>query len=254
MYLLFQYHNTTMMVISMKKSKIIIIDDEPKILRFIAANLKSLGYDPHCFLKGSEALEKIDLLNPDLILLDIMMPGLDGFTLLKRLRTFSDVPVIILTARGNATDKVQGLNMGADDYLTKPFSLDELFARVQAVLRRSVKRVINNFLPSEIKNGEVTLNLAQRRAWIGSRELKLTETEYALFSLLMANAGKVMTHEQLLTEIWGSEYRDDIEYLRVAIARIRQKIKHTECDRSLIVTYPGVGYMISNNEDEKHHL
>lgn len=254
MYLLSQYLSTIVMVITMKKSKIIIIDDEPKILRFIAANLKSLGYEPHSFLSGEEALDKIDLLDPELILLDIMMPGLDGLALLKRLRTFSDVPVIILTARGNSTDKVQGLNMGADDYLTKPFSLDELFARVQAVLRRSAKRVVNNYSTSEIKNGEVIINLAQRRIWIGNKELKLTETEYGLFSLLMANVGKVLTHEQLLSEVWGSEYRDDVEYLRVAIARIRQKIKQADYKGGLIVTYPGVGYMIANTEVEKHQL
>lgn len=254
MYLLFQYLSTIVTVITMQKSKIIIIDDEPKILRFIAANLKSLGYDPHSFLNGLEALEKIDLLDPELILLDIMMPELDGFAFLKRLRTFSDVPVIILTARGNSTDKVQGLNMGADDYLTKPFSLEELFARVQAVLRRSARRLVNNYSTSEIKNGEVIINLAQRRIWIGNKELKLTETEYGLFSLLMANVGKVLTHEQLLSEVWGSEYRDDIEYLRVAIARIRQKIKQADYKAGLIVTYPGVGYMIANTEVEKHQL
>ncbi|SDF00793.1 response regulator transcription factor [Sporomusa acidovorans] len=238
----------------MKKSKIFIVDDEPKILRFISANLKSLGYDPYSFQNSLEALEKIDLLDPELILLDIMMPEMDGFAFLKRLRTFSDVPVIILTARGNSSDKVQGLNMGADDYLTKPFSLEELFARVQAVLRRSANRLVNNYTTSEIKNGEVTINLAQRRIWIGNKELKLTETEYGLFSLLMVNAGKVLTHEQLLSDVWGSEYRDDVEYLRVAIARIRQKIKHVDYEGGVIVTYPGVGYMIANKEAEKHQL
>ncbi|WP_425060292.1 Transcriptional regulatory protein KdpE [Sporomusa carbonis] len=238
----------------MKKHKVIIIDDEPKILRFIAANLKSLGYESVTFLSGSEALEKFDLLDADLILLDLMMPGMDGFEVLKRLRTFSNVPVIILTARGNSNDKVQGLNLGADDYLTKPFSLDELFARVKAVLRRSDNRFANNFLTSEIKNGVVTVNLAQRRIRIQNKELKLTETEYKLFSLLMLNMGKVMTHEQLLTDVWGSEYRDDVEYLRVAIARIRQKIKGMEMDGSFIVTYPGVGYMISPVGEAEHHL
>ncbi|MDF2572903.1 MAG: walR, partial [Sporomusa sp.] len=176
MSLLFQYLNTGVLVIIVKKCKIFIIDDEPKILRFISANLKSLGYEPHIFQNGSEALDKFDILDPELILLDLMMPGLDGITLLKRLRTFSNVPVIILTARGNANDKVQGLNMGADDYLTKPFSLDELFARVKAVLRRSDNRVVNSHMTSEIKNGEVTINLAQRRAWVGDKELRLTET------------------------------------------------------------------------------
>ncbi|MDF2570370.1 MAG: walR [Sporomusa sp.] len=239
-------------MINMKKCRVFIIDDEPKILRFISANLKSLGYEPHIFQNGADALAKFDLLDPELILLDLMMPGLDGLALLKRLRTFSNVPVIILTARGNANDKVQGLNMGADDYLTKPFSLDELFARVKAVLRRSDSRVVNNYMTSEIKNGEVTVNLAQRRAWVGDNELRLTETEYNLFSLLMANAGKVLTHEQLLTDVWGSEYRDDVEYLRVAIARIRQKIKNADLDGGFIVTYPGVGYMISNTGTEQH--
>ncbi len=229
----------------MKKCRVFIIDDEPKILRFISANLKSLGYEPYIFPSGQDALASLDVLDPELVLLDIMMPGLDGLEVLKRLRTFSNVPVIMLTARGDSTDKVRGLNMGADDYLTKPFALDELFARVQAVLRRSASRENNNHTTSEIKNGEVTVNLAQRRIWIGNRELKLTETEYKLFSLLMINAGKVMTHEQLLSDIWGSEYRDDVDYLRVAIARIRQKIKNADCDGRIIVTYPGVGYMIS---------
>ena len=241
---MFQYLNITVLVMSMKKCRVFIIDDEPKILRFIAANLKSLGYEPYTFPSGKDALEHLDALDPELVLLDIMMPGLDGLEVLKRLRTFSNVPVIILTARGDSNDKVRGLNMGADDYLTKPFALDELFARVQAVLRRSVSREPSNQAASEIRNGEVTVNLAQRRIWIGSRELKLTETEYRLFSLLMINAGKVMTHEQLLSDIWGSEYRDDVDYLRVAIARIRQKVKNADFDGRIIATYPGVGYMI----------
>lgn len=229
----------------MRKCKVFIIDDEPKILRFISANLKSLGYEAYIFQNGTDALANFDVLDPELILLDIMMPELDGLEVLKRLRTFSNVPVIILTARGDSTDKVRGLNMGADDYLTKPFALDELFARVQAVLRRSANREANNHVTSEIRNGEVTVNLAQRRIWLGNREMKLTETEYKLFSLLMVNAGKVMTHEQLLSDIWGSEYRDDVDYLRVAIARIRQKIKNVEFEGKIIVTYPGVGYMIA---------
>ncbi|WP_371381074.1 response regulator transcription factor [Sporomusa aerivorans] len=229
----------------MRKCKVFIIDDEPKILRFISANLKSLGYEAYIFQNGTDALANFDVLDPELILLDIMMPELDGLEVLKRLRTFSNVPVIILTARGDSTDKVRGLNMGADDYLTKPFALDELFARVQAVLRRSANREANNHVTSEIRNGEVTVNLAQRRIWLGNREMKLTETEYKLFSLLMVNAGKVMTHEQLLSDIWGSEYRDDVDYLRVAIARIRQKIKNAEFEGKIIVTYPGVGYMIA---------
>lgn len=231
-----------------------VIDDESKILRFISANLKSLGYEPVTFQNGLEALAEFDTVHPDLILLDLILPDLAGLEVLERLRTFSNVPVIILTARGNSGDNVQGLNMGADDYLTKPFYLDELFARVQAVLRRSTGRTGNPITAAEIKNGTFTVNLAQRRIWIGSKELKLTETEYNVFVLLMSNAGKVLTHEQLLSEVWGSEYRDDVDYLRVTIARIRRKVKNTDSDGGLIVTYPGVGYMIASHCRRSNHF
>jgi len=228
----------------MNKHKILIVDDEPKIIRFISANLKSLGHETAACSNGPDALEMVDSFDPDLMLLDIMMPGMDGFETLRRLRTFSNVPVIILTARSDSSDKVQGLNLGADDYLTKPFSLDELFARVNAVLRRFEGRsAAHSAASSELRSGAVTLNLAQRRTWLADTEIKFTETEYNLFVLLIQNAGKVMTHEQLLSDVWGSEYRDDVEYLRVAIARIRQKLKQADDELDLIVTYPGVGYM-----------
>jgi len=225
------------------KQKIMIVDDEPKIIRFVAANLKSLGYETLASQSGQEALEAIESFDPDLVLLDLMMPGMDGFEVLKRLRTYSSVPVIMLTARSNSSDKVQGLNLGADDYLTKPFSLDELFARVNAVLRRMNGRVTPLVQTNEIALGPVTVNLAQRRTWLNDTEIKFTETEYNLFALLLQHAGKVMTHEQLLSEVWGSEYRDEVEYLRVTIARIRQKIKSAAEGLDFIVTYPGVGYM-----------
>ncbi|WP_261302899.1 response regulator transcription factor [Paenibacillus andongensis] len=230
----------------MNKKKIMIVDDEPKIVRFVAANLKSLDFETLACQSGSEALDKVEEFDPDLILLDLMMPGMDGFDVLKRLRSYSSVPVIMLTARSNGADKVQGLNLGADDYLTKPFSLDELFARVNAVLRRMDGRMTTAVTTSEITLGPVTANLAQRRIWLGDTEVKFTETEYNLFALLLQHAGKVMTHEQLLSEIWGSEYRDEVEYLRVTIARIRQKIKSLAEGQEtveIIVTYPGVGYM-----------
>ncbi|MCY9667056.1 response regulator transcription factor [Paenibacillus alginolyticus] len=230
----------------MNKKKIMIVDDEPKIVRFVAANLKSLDFETLACQSGAEALEKVEGFDPDLILLDLMMPGMDGFEVLKRLRSYSSVPVIMLTARSNGADKVQGLNLGADDYLTKPFSLDELFARVNAVLRRMDGRMATTVTTSEITLGPVTANLAQRRIWLGDSEIKLTETEYNLFALLLQHAGKVMTHEQLLSEIWGSEYRDEVEYLWVTIARIRQKIKSLAEGQEtveIIVTYPGVGYM-----------
>src|SRR5699024_993443 len=187
---------------------IYIVDDEPKILRFISANLKSVGYEVTTAKSGEEFLEKFDLISPDLVLLDIMMPGHDGFYVLKELRKFTDVPVIMLTARSNPQDKVQGLNVGADDYLTKPFSLDELFARVNAVLRRIQPGMSEQqgHGSSSIYTGEMEVNIGSKRCWIGNDELKLTQTEYSIMEILALNLDKVVPHEKLLSEIWGPQY------------------------------------------------
>ena len=231
----------------MRKEQIFIVDDEPKIIRLLAANLKSIGYDTFGFTSGEEALKQIDLIDPDLILLDLMMPQLDGFAVLERLRAFSDVPVIIITARDQSNDKVRGLNLGADDYLTKPFALEEVFARVKAVLRRSARSNPGNRTVAELKNGPVTVNQAQCRVWNRDQEVRLTSIEYKLFVILMQNVSKVVTHEFLLTEVWGPEYSSEIEYLRVAIARLRQKLKGASADGKFIRTYPGIGYIIDKN-------
>lgn len=229
--------------------KICVVDDEPKISRFVAANLKSIGYEVYSMGSGEELLEKFDLVSPDLILLDIMMPGQDGFLVLEKLRKFSNVPVIMLTARSNSKDKVQGLNLGADDYLTKPFSLDELFARVNAVLRRSniISADSKMIETSVIHTGELAVDLGSKRCWINDEEFKLTPTEYSVMEILALNLDKVVQHENLLSEVWGPQYRDDVEYLRVGIARIRRKIKLAiQNDEEYIVTYPGLGYMLKS--------
>ncbi len=231
----------------MRNQRICIVDDEPKILRFIAANLKSIGYDVTTVSSGEELFEKFDLISPDLILLDIMMPGQDGFYVLEKLRKFSKVPVIMLTARSNPQDKVQGLNVGADDYLTKPFSLDELFARVNAVLRRSQPSLAEQHISKTpiIHTGELAIDIGSKRCWINDQEFKLTHTEYSLIEILALNLDKVVQHETLLTEVWGAQYRDDVEYLRVGIARIRKKIKdQLDEKQEYIITYPGLGYML----------
>lgn len=233
----------------MKNQKICIVDDEPKILRFVAANLRSMGYQVSTASSGDELLETYDLISPDLILLDIMMPGHDGFYVLEKLRKFTNVPVIMLTARSNSQDKVQALNVGADDYLTKPFSLDELFARVNAVLRRSQPTIPEQQLTNSsiITTGEFSLDIASKRSWINGKEFKLTYTEFSLMEILALNLDKVVQHETLLTDVWGPEYRDDIEYLRVAIARIRRKMKEKLTNKEeYIVTYPGLGYMLKS--------
>jgi len=233
----------------MKVQKICIVDDEPKILRFVSANLKSIGYEVTTMSSGEELFEKLDLVSPDLILLDIMMPGQDGFFVLEKLRKFSNVPVIMLTARSNSEDKVHGLNVGADDYLTKPFSLDELFARVNAVLRRSLSNSADSQMAnsSVVRTGELAIDLGSKRCWINDEEFKLTHTEYAVMEILALNLDKVVQHETLLSEVWGPQYRDDVEYLRVGIARIRRKIKEAlQINEEYIVTYPGLGYMLKS--------
>ncbi|MBN6206063.1 response regulator transcription factor [Ralstonia pickettii] len=229
------------------KQKICIVDDEAKILRFISANLKSVGYDVETIGSGKELLEKYDLISPDLILLDIMMPEYDGFFVLEELRKFSSVPVIMLTARGNSQDKVHGLNLGADDYLTKPFSLDELFARVNAVLRRTVPKASEQeeAATSIVKTGDLKINIGSKRCFVNEKELKLTQTEFSLVEILALNIDKVVQHETLLSQVWGPQYRDDVEYLRVAIARIRRKLKNQLNEsEEYIITYPGLGYML----------
>lgn len=231
------------------KQKICIVDDEAKILRFISANLKSVGYDVETIGSGKEFLEKYDLISPDLILLDIMMPEYDGFFVLEELRKFSSVPVIMLTARGNSQDKVHGLNLGADDYLTKPFSLDELFARVNAVLRRTIPKASEQeeAATSIVKTGDLKINIGSKRCFVKDKELKLTQTEFSLIEMLALNIDKVVQHETLLSQVWGPQYRDDVEYLRVAIARIRRKLKNQLNEsQEYIITYPGLGYMLKS--------
>lgn len=231
------------------KQKICVVDDEAKILRFISANLRSVGYDVVTASSGEELLENYDLISPDLILLDIMMPGRDGFYVLKELRKFSHTPIIMLTARSNPKDKVNGLNLGADDYLTKPFSLDELFARVNAVLRRSQPALTEGTVnaSSMIETGSIQVDVGSKRVWIDGEELKFTQTEFLLLEILALNLDKVVQHETLLSEVWGPQYRDDVEYLRVGIARIRRKIKERLKEpEEYIITYPGLGYMLKS--------
>ncbi len=229
------------------KQKICVVDDEAKILRFIAANLKSVGYEVVTAESGEELLENYDLISPDLILLDIMMPGKDGLCVLEELRKFTNTPIVMLTARSNPKDKVNGLNLGADDYLTKPFSLDELFARVKAVLRRSQPSLSEGIIgdSSVITTGTLQVDVGSKRVWIHDEEVKLTQTEFKLLEILALNLDKVVQHETLLSEVWGPQYRDDVEYLRVGIARIRRKIKERLKEpEEYIITYPGLGYML----------
>jgi DNA-binding response OmpR family regulator len=230
-------------------TKILVVDDEPRYLRLLEANLRTEGYEVISAQDGLQAVEVFSASPTDLILLDVMMPKLDGFAVCQRIRQFSNVPVIMLTAKGEEQDRVRGLDMGADDYLTKPFSATELLARVRAVLRRS--QVSKDVSQSRVfEHGGLRIDFARAEVWRGSQPVFLSATEYRLLLQFAHNVGKVMSAEELLTSVWGAEYRDDKEILWVSIARLRQKLETDSHNPRHIVTRSGLGYLMPPIESE----
>ena len=228
---------------------ILIVDDEAKIRRLVARNLEDYGYDVIPAADGFTALDcfvgKPEDCQPDLILMDVMMPGMDGFECAEKIRRFSDVPVIFLSARSERAYKMQGFDVGADDYVTKPFSFDELVARIRAVLRRSAgKPGAAAELSDELVNGSLRLSPSTRRLWVGEKEVHLADTEFRLLSALMKEPGTVMTHEHLLRCVWGNEAIGELQYLRVAFTRIRRKLEEAGLEGGVISAYSGVGYIL----------
>lgn len=228
----------------MKKTTVLVVDDEPRILRFVRAELESAGFRVLTAANGFAALDAVNQETPDLVVLDVIMPGLDGFEVLNRLRNQSSIPVILLTARGSDADKVRGLDLGADDYLTKPFSPDELSARVRAVLRRTASSNKQSVEP-RLDLGELIIDFDRRRVMVRDKEVQMSRTEWQLLLQLALNAGRVMLHEDLLVRTWGPEYRDDMEYLRVWISRLRRKIEVDAAHPRYLRTVPGVGYILA---------
>lgn len=222
------------------KTKILIVEDEQKIMRFIRANLLASNYQVYTAVNGQEAIEIYEQYLPDLILLDIMLPVLDGFQVLSKIREYSTVPIIIITAKGSSNDTIKGLELGADDYIIKPFDINELLARTKAVLRRCNNDKVDNQPVLEINS--LYINLLSYKVKIKEEEVKLNPTEFKLLVELAKNSGCVLTHEALLSKIWGSEYRDETHYLRVCVARLRQKLAITEKEPGYIQTIPTVGY------------
>ncbi len=231
----------------MRKPTVLVVDDEPRILRFVRAELESAGYRVLTAPDGNSALEAAETDSPDLIVLDVIMPGLDGFEVLRRLRGRWSVPVILLTARGSDADKVRGLDLGADDYLTKPFSPDELSARIRAVLRRTTSATKNPVVP-RFDVGELSVDFDRRKVVVRGKVAQMSRTEWQLLQQLALNAGKVMLHEDLLVRTWGAEYREDVEYLRVWVSRLRRKIEDDPAHPRYLRTVPGVGYVLSDEE------
>jgi two-component system, OmpR family, KDP operon response regulator KdpE len=229
----------------MQKHLILVVDDEPAITRLVRTKLESVGHTVIRATHGEEALELLQEQQPDLVVLDLMMPGIDGFETLRRIRATSTVPVIILTARANDVDKLRGLEGGADDYLTKPFNPDELAARINAVLRRSEGAMLSED-QSVLSYPNLEIDLGRRRVTVDGQEARLSRTEWKLLYQLAANAGRVMLHGELLRRVWGPEFVDEIHYLRTWISRLRAKLEPGVEESELITTFPGIGYRLES--------
>lgn len=222
-----------------KKPLILVVDDEPQLLRVMRASLPVRGFDVRVASSGEEALDEISKEMPDLIILDLMLPGLSGLDVCRRVREFSTVPIIVLSVKGSETDKVQALNLGADDYVTKPFGMEELLARIRAVLRRSPAAESEG---SALTVGDLTIDVEKRQVTVAGEEVKLTPKEFDVLKYLVSHAGKVVTHRALLQAVWGWESSDQVEYLRVFINQLRRKLEPDPRHPRYILTEPWVGY------------
>jgi DNA-binding response OmpR family regulator len=209
----------------------------------LRANLESVGFRVVPATDGATALQKAEAEDPDLVILDLMLPDLDGYEVCRRLREFSTVPIIMLTARRQQTDKITGLDVGADDYLTKPFDAEELLARVRAQLRRSGFREQRHTTPL-FSLGDLSIDFAQHTAAVRGAPVALSPTEYRLLYHLASNAGRVLVQEELLRRVWGAEYSDESDLLRVYVRRLRQKIEADPSSPRYVLTRPGVGYLM----------
>jgi DNA-binding response OmpR family regulator len=222
------------------RRRILVVDDEERMVRFIRMNLEHDGYQVMEALNGKQAVDKLRD-TPDLILLDVMMPDIDGFEVLEMIRQVSSVPVIMLTAKGEEDDRVRGLELGADDYITKPFSPRELVSRVKAVLRRTEGATGSMHGLIEVDD-RLRVDFDRREIWLEGKLVKLRPTEYRLLYHLVQNAGWVVSHDQLLQKVWGYEYRDEPHYVRLYINYLRQKLEKDPSDPKYILTERGVGY------------
>jgi DNA-binding response OmpR family regulator len=224
-----------------KDRRILVVEDEERMVRFIRLNLEYDGFQVSEALTGMQAIEKLRIILPDLVLLDVMLPDIDGFEVLRMVREISNVPVIMLTAKGEEDDRVRGLEMGADDYITKPFSPRELVSRVKAVLRRTETATGSTHGLIEVDD-RLKIDFGRREVWVNDELINLRPTEYRLLYHLVKNAGWVVTHDQLLTKVWGYEYRDEPHYVRLYINYLRKKIEEDPANPKYIQTERGVGY------------
>lgn len=237
-------------VFDQRDMTILIVDDEPRIRDFVRMNLELEHYSVIEANNGSEGLERLRAHLPDLVVLDVMMPEMDGFETLKAIRDVSTIPVIMLTVRQNEQDKIRGLDLGADDYLAKPFSPRELLSRIRALLRRSFmappSRKTEIIVDSDLK-----IDFARREVIVRGKKVVLRPTEYRLLYHLMSNAGRLLTHETLLSKVWGREYRDEAHYLRLYITYLRQKLEKDPAHPQYILTERGAGYRFKALDEDQ---
>src|SRR5713226_1730445 len=224
-----------------EQRRVLVADDEPDLLYAIKLYLEDEGFTVFTAVNGYEALDLVKERLPDVVVLDVMMPDLDGFETLKLLRETATVPVIMLTAKGEEADKVRGLGLGADDYVTKPFSQRELLSRIQAVLRRAETPA---FVPRTkiVVDDDLTIDFSRNEVWLKGQKVQLTPTEYRLLYHLVSNPGRILSHESLLAKVWGHEYRDEDHYVRLYVTYLRQKIEPDPAHPKYILTERGLGY------------
>jgi two-component system KDP operon response regulator KdpE len=224
---------------------ILLIEDEPPIHRFLDASLPAHGFRLLGAETGKDGLARAADQNPDVVLLDLGLPDMDGLEVTRRLREWSAVPIIVLSARGQERDKIAALDAGADDYLTKPFSTGELLARIRVAIRHAA-RMADNTPQAVFVVGDLRVDLAARRVQVGAGEVHLTPIEYKLLAVLVRHAGKVLTHQQLLKEVWGPHHTEDTHYLRVHLAQLRRKIEPAPAQPRYLLTETGVGYRFAD--------
>ena len=228
----------------MNGARILVVDDEPGLVHALAINLRAHGWDVTTALNGAGALDLAASSHPDVVLLDLGLPDISGLDVIAGIRGWSRVPIVVLSARQDGEDKVDALDAGADDYVTKPFAMNELLARLRAAVRRATP---GDATEAVVEAGELTIDLARRRVLRRGEEVRLSPTEWALIEVLVRNRGKLVSRDQLLREVWGPAYTTETEYLRVYTAQLRRKLEHGPAHPRHIITQPGMGYIFETN-------
>jgi two-component system KDP operon response regulator KdpE len=225
----------------MSEARILIVDDEPQILRFLRPSLTAAGYDVLVAATGKEALKAAATLSPDVIVLDLGLPDMDGKDVIRELRAWSTTPILVLSARDREAEKIAALDLGADDYVNKPFGIGELTARLRAALRHASGRTAEQ---TKLKAGTLEIDIPAHRVTRDGKPVRLTPKEFELLATLVRSAGRVLTHRQILTAVWGPAHAEDLQYLRVFIGQLREKLETTPNAPQLILTEPGIGYRL----------